>query len=457
MRKIIESPNVSEGNEKRILRVCLLGEETFFRISEKIDIDCFFKRYHQAIFEVYKKLMSDGIKLLKENIEPKLSHDLRALKVFQDIYDSDKVGEEEIDIIIAILIDKKDRRKLIEIDMWLKKNLETKESSSIIFNRLNEKLIKFGDNISSDQEHISSILIREIPDINDIKEVKKNILGVTTGLSKLDKLTYGYETGQLIIVAANTSEGKSTLVLQGALEVAKNNKPVAIFSLEDVKKEIVNRMLSCESEVDNFKIKFRRFKDNNDKKKFKQAYELLKELPIEIDDSVSHSPFSIFNQCRKLQYRYGDLGLIVVDYVQCITEDRERLEKVTQQFQNYTKSLGVPIVLVSQFHRGLDYRQHNWETPPKKSDLRGSGVLEEGAYKILTITSEPHQELKEGISAKTKKSIIWVIKNKNGQLGHVRCLHHLTIGKFKETDFNFSSSNEEETPNNAADNFFNNN
>ncbi len=120
-----------------------------------------------------------------------------------------------------------------------------------------------------------------------------------------------------------------------------------------------------------------------------------------------------------------------------MSHEQERIATITRQFQNYVKILDIPLILVSQFNRGLEWRQSDWQTAPKKSDLRGTGALEEYAHKLICITLNESEE--EELDLSEKEAMIWVIKNKGGPKGKVKTNLHGEFFKFKEEAYSVGS------------------
>ncbi len=441
---MIETRKLSESNEQKLLKASLLGQEIFADINDQVNENYFFVREYKVIFNAYRQIFTEAAELSESNIKPIIAHDLIALKKFDELLYLD-VESNEIRNIIKILKGKVEIRELYKIKGFLSEQLESNESSSIIFGKLNEKLLQFGNEQEDQIESIGDILKKEIPDPKNPPEIKNELLGVPTGLSKLDKITKGYEKKHINIIAARTSSGKTVIAYQSALATAIAGGRVLIYTLEDSKTSAADRLLSAAGEISNYKVMYRKFDAARDKLKFIKTYEELAKLPIYIDENVNHSPFSIFNSIRRMQLKYGEVALVIVDYIQCMSHEQEQIATYTRQFQNYVKVLDIPLILVSQFNRGLEYNQSDWLVAPKKSNLRGSGALEEYAHKLICITLNDSEE--EELDLSEKEAMIWVIKNKGGPKGKVKTNLHGEFFKFKEEAY----SNTQAQDNNLFD------
>ena len=429
---MIETRKVYESNEQKLLKACLLGQEIFANINDNVDENFFFIREYKVIFNTFRDIFSDTNELIDSNIKPIIAHDFTAVKKLDELYNIE-VEESEIRNIIKILKSKVEIRELYKIKSFLTEQLESNEQSDKIFSSLNDKLLQFGNEQGDQIESIGEILKQVIPDHKNPLEITNKLLGVPTGLETLDKITKGYEKKQISIIAARTSSGKTCLAYQSALATAIGGGRVLIYTLEDSKSSVADRLLSTAGEISNYKVVYRKFPSARDKTRFVKTYEDLYKLPIYIDENVNHTPFSIFNSVRRMQLKYGEVALVILDYIQCMSHEQDMIATYTRQFQNFVKVLDVPLILVSQFNRGLEWRQSDWQTAPKKSDLRGTGALEEYAHKLICITLNESEE--EELNLSEKEAMIWVIKNKGGPKGKVKTNLHGELFKFKEDAF----------------------
>jgi len=437
---MIETRKVSEANEQKLLRACLLGQDIFSEINDQIDEEFFFIREYKVIFQAYKEVFSNASELIDSNIKPLIAHDITSLKKLDDLL-TITVEENEIKNIIKILKSKVEIRQLFKIKKFLSDQLESNGQSSRIFDQLNDMIIQMGNEQGDQMELLGKILHKAIPDPKNPPRITSKLLGVPTGLDSLDKITKGYEKKQITIIAARTSSGKTCLVYQSALATAMGGGRVLIYTLEDSKTSVADRLLSTAGNISNYKIIYRNFKEDRDKVKFVQTYQELEKLPIHIDENVNHTTFSIFNSIRKKQIKYGEISLVILDYIQCMSHDFEMITTITRQFQNYVKTLNISLVIVSQFNRGLEFNKSDWLTPPRPSNLRGSGALEEYAHKLIFITINESEE--EEIDTPIKEAMIWVIKNKGGPKGKLKVNLHGEFFKFKEEAFSISQLEQE--------------
>ena len=246
--------------------------------------------------------------------------------------------------------------------------------------------------ITSAREHRGFVVLKEIvkgafKQIEKLYENKEPITGISTGFSDLDKITSGFQPGDLIIVAGRPSMGKTAFALGMAQNASKHSqKPVAVYSLEMSKEQLVMRMLCSEARIDSQRLRGGQLKDQ-DWPKLARAAGVLAESPLYIDDTGSISILEMRAKARRLQAEKG-LGLIVVDYLQLMrgrsgNEGREReISEISRGLKALAKELSVPVVALSQLNRSLEQRQ---DKRPVLSDLRESGAIEQDADVICFV------------------------------------------------------------------------
>ena len=260
------------------------------------------------------------------------------------------------------------------------------------------------------------------------------VTGLPTGFEDLDRLTGGFRAANLIVVAARPSMGKTALALCMAEHVAlAEEKPVAIFSLEMSGEELTQRMLCSVAMVDASRMRSGRL-SADDWPRVSQAADRLSKAPIFIDDSEGMTVTEMRTKARRLKARSGDLGLIVVDYIQLMEgapnlrrrdENRvQELSAISRGLKMMARDLEVPIIVVSQLNRSPDARN---DKRPMLSDLRESGAIEQDADMVLLIYRddyyEPDSESK-GIAE------VNVAKHRNGPTDRVKLAFMGTYAKF---------------------------
>jgi replicative DNA helicase len=272
---------------------------------------------------------------------------------------------------------------------------------------------------------IRSIMKHSFEVIEKLYEKKEEITGVATGFVDLDKLTSGFQPSDLIVIAGRPSMGKTAFVLNIAENVGiKSRLPVAIFSLEMAKEQLVMRMLSSRAKVDSNRLRSG-FLTQQDWPRLSIAAGELAEASIFIDDSASISVLEIRAKARRLKAEH-DVGLIVIDYLQLL-RGRDRVESRQQEISEISRSLKalakelrVPVIALSQLSRAVETR--GGDRRPLLSDLRESGAIEQDADVVAFIYREEvyrKDEEEADMSDVAGKAEIIVRKQRNGPIGKV--------------------------------------
>jgi replicative DNA helicase len=272
---------------------------------------------------------------------------------------------------------------------------------------------------------IKKILYPTFEKIEQLQAAKGGITGVPTGFYDLDEMTGGFQKGDLVIVAARPSMGKTSLVTGIALHASISHQlPVAVFSLEMSKEQLVQRMLCSEALVDLGRLLRGRLSDD-DYVRLAQAAGHLNTAPIWVDDSGSLSVLEMRAKARRLKAEQPELGMIIVDYIQLMqasaqmAENRQQeVSAISRGLKALAKELGVPILALSQLSRAPEQRADH---RPQLSDLRESGSLEQDADLVMFLYRPeyyvPPQEAQEkGMQGKAE---LIIGKQRNGPTGTV--------------------------------------
>jgi replicative DNA helicase len=263
---------------------------------------------------------------------------------------------------------------------------------------------------------IKDLLTESFEKIEDLYHSDNFITGVPTGFIELDEITTGFQPSELVIIAGRPSMGKTAFCLNIAQNAAMQHKiPVAIFSLEMSKSQIVQRMLCSEARIDTHALRRGRMPEE-DWPKLSMAAGRLSAAPIFIDDTAGISPLEIKAKARRLKARYN-LGLILIDYLQLIQtglkiENRQQeISQISRSLKGLARELNVPVITVSQLSRAVEQRSVQ---RPRLSDLRESGAIEQDADVVAFLYREEYYKPKSN-----KKGIAEVIvsKQRNGPTG----------------------------------------
>ncbi|MDP1787692.1 replicative DNA helicase [Nitrosomonas sp.] len=246
-----------------------------------------------------------------------------------------------------------------------------------------------------------------------------NVTGIASGFHDLDQKTSGFQPGDLIIVAGRPSMGKTAFSLNIAEHVALElNKPVAVFSMEMGGAQLAMRMLGSVGKLDQHKVRTGRLEDA-DWPKLTHALGKLNEAPIFIDESAALNALELRARARRLYRQHGELGLIVVDYLQLMSSSSQgenratEISEISRALKGLAKELKVPVIALSQLNRSLEQRPNK---RPVMSDLRESGAIEQDADVILFIYRD---EVYNPDSPDKGIAEIIIGKQRNGPIGKV--------------------------------------
>ena len=269
---------------------------------------------------------------------------------------------------------------------------------------------------------IKDILVDTFTELEQLYNQKQHITGVPTGFADLDYKTAGFHNSDLILVAARPAMGKSAFALNIASYAAtKGNVPVAIFSLEMSKEQMVNRILCSEAMVDSNKVRTGKI-DDEDWAKLAEASGRLSESKIFIDDTPGISIMEIRAKCRKLKLEQ-DIGMVVIDYLQLVQGSGKRgasreqeIAEISRSLKILAKEINVPVIALSQLSRAPEQRPDH---RPMLSDLRESGSIEQDADIVMFLYRDDYYN-----EDSEKKNIAEVIlaKHRSGSTGTVELL-----------------------------------
>ena len=272
-------------------------------------------------------------------------------------------------------------------------------------------------------EHIKDVVIRTFEQVTEAAERKERITGLPTGFTKLDRMTAGLKSGELIIVAGRPGMGKTAFGLNVALHAcAAREVPVAVFSLEMAKEELARRLLCSEARVDGGRMRTGML-SREDWTRLTSAAGSLTNMSLFIDDTPALSVMELRGKARRLKAEHG-LGLVVVDYLQLMragtkVESREKeVSEISRSLKALAKELEIPVVALSQLNRGVESRSGK-DKRPQLADLRESGAIEQDADVILFIFREEFYNRDDPELRGLAEVIIG--KQRAGPVGIVKC------------------------------------
>ena len=290
---------------------------------------------------------------------------------------------------------------------------------------------------ASEFQSSKEVVSRVIKELVALRESDNHITGVRTGYQDLDRMTNGFQRGDLIILAARPAMGKTALALNlGMYTALRNPGAVAFFSLEMPAESLMKRLLSAKSQVEGNKLRGGNISDD-ELNRLNEAGNELGAAKIFIDDSASIKVSQIFSKCRKLMSEYG-LSLIVIDYLQLISGSgrgggdnrQQEVSEISRNLKILAKEMNCPVIALSQLSRSVEQRT---DKQPMLSDLRESGAIEQDADIVMFLYREDYykktseQEERSDINEVVDLNLA---KHRNGSVGHVSLVFNKSISAF---------------------------
>jgi replicative DNA helicase len=289
------------------------------------------------------------------------------------------------------------------------------------------------ERVTSEFSHIETLLKDSFERITLLYEAGAELTGCPSGFRDLDKLTSGFQPGNLIVVAARPSMGKSALALCMAANLAvRHETPVALFTLEMSKTEVTQRLMCSEAKVESQRLRTGKLLQD-DWPRLTAACDKLAKAPIYVDDTASVTMMEIRSKCRRLKSREPNLGLIIVDYLQLMTsggtaENRvQEVSQISRALKILARDLDVPILALSQLSRAVEQRH---DKRPILSDLRESGSIEQDADLVAFIYRDEYYNPEETDQQGLAEVIL--AKHRNGPTDAVKLSFLKRYAKFAD-------------------------
>jgi replicative DNA helicase len=423
--------------EKTILGAVLLDNAAHAEAAEKLESDDFSLDSHRRIFLRMSELMDsqravDIVTLANELARYKEIESVGGVAYLASLTEG-LPRRPVIEEYIRIVKDKSLLRKLMGIcSMAIARAADQGETALEVLGAAESQLMEVTEKgISHGFQSLDQIVQHSFGTIDNLYKQSREVTGLATDFIELDRMTSGLQKGELIIIAARPSMGKTALAINIAQNAAVNhNATVAVFSLEMSKESLLRRMLASQAWVDQRKLQTG-FLGREDHDKLQSALGQLVESRMYIDDTAGISLAEMRAKARRLKQNAGGLDLIVVDYLQLMSatlpsSGRKNYENRTQEvsaisrgLKALSKELDVPVVALSQLSRASERRGE--DKRPLLSDLRESGSIEQDADVVAFIHRESYYNRDEEQSdADRAKSEIILAKQRNGPTGTVQ-------------------------------------
>ena len=428
--------------EASLLSAIFINNETLQDILEILIPDDFYKGAHKKIFRAIRELAAreepvDLVTIANALNEKDELEAIGGATFLAGIADAAPVAVNAV-YYARIIREKSTLRQLINASSkTIERCLEDQGDFKLIIDEAQAAVTKIADRQSDKSfAQLSDLIELNIDQLEAQQGKEGGLAGLTTGYSRLDRLTSGLQKSDLIILAARPSMGKTAFALNIARNVAFiERKPVAVFSLEMANDQLSMRLLTAEARVDATRLRSNAC-TLDDWQNITDAAGVLNEMPIFIDDTPSITLMDLRAKTRKLYQQNGDLGLVVIDYLQLMKadsnfkSDRRDLEiaDISRGLKSLAKELDVPVLALSQLNRALEQRS---DKRPMMSDLRESGAIEQDADIIAFIYRDEVYN-KEPDNPRKNTAEIIIGKNRKGSIGTAMMMFNGQYTRFEE-------------------------
>ncbi len=412
--------------EQSVLGGVLLDNQSFDRVADTLSTHDFYRPAHSKIFnsmlELAKK--SEPIDIVT------LTSKMKELGVYEEVGGAAYLAEllERVPTALhsekyASLVSEQaiKRRLITSCTEIAQKGFDPVIPAAELVDFAEREIFKVSSSKKSENVAAARDLVRSaFSELEKRFENQNELTGTPSGWIELDKLTQGFQPSDLVVVACRPSMGKTSFSLGAARYAALHTKrPVLFFSLEMSKMQIIHRLLSSEGKVESTRIRSGKLTEQ-DWARLTRAAGGISEAPLYIDDTSQITALELRGKARRLKAQLGDIGLIVVDYLQIMgspnkNENRERvISEISASLKALAKELQVPVLALAQLNRQIMLRQDKRPTP---ADLRESGAIEQDADLIIFI----HREEMEPVQPNNACVAEFIIgKHRNGPLGSVK-------------------------------------
>jgi replicative DNA helicase len=425
--------------EESVLGAMLLSATAVGTVSELLDAGDFYRERHATIFRAMLGLWAKG-----EPVDAiTLSDELDERGELEGVGGRAKIAElaglvpaaSNVEHYARIVKEMATLRGLVQAGLSIARLGQQRPGETAdLVDRAEQIVFDLAQQrVTSDFAHIETLLKESFERITHLYEAGAEITGVPTGFRELDKLTSGFQPGNLIILAARPSMGKSALGLCAAVNLGvRANVPVALFTLEMSKAEVTQRLMCSEAKVESQRLRSGRLAQD-DWPRLTAACDKLTKAPIYVDDTGSITMMELRSKARRLKSREPSLGLIVVDYLQLMTtgasvENRvQEVSQISRQLKVLARDLDVPILALSQLSRAVEQRH---DKRPILSDLRESGSLEQDADLVFFVYRDEYYHGEE--SDQQGLAEIHLAKHRNGPTGMTKLAFLSRFAKFAD-------------------------
>ncbi|HYD55985.1 MAG TPA: replicative DNA helicase [Burkholderiales bacterium] len=396
------TPPHSIEAEQSLLGALLLDNQAFDRVADIVVAEDFYRDDHRRIWRHIARLVEQNkpadVVTLSESIEASEDKDKTGGPAYLGALAQNTPSALNVRRYAELVREKSVQRRLAQVATSIAEDALNPAGKEVgqMLDEAESRIFQIAESGARKDQgllEIKPVLARVFERIDHLyhRDNPSDVTGVPTGYTKIDQMTSGLQQGDLVIVAARPSMGKTALALNIAEHVAVDNGlPVAIFSMEMSATQLAMRMLGSIARVDQHKMRTGRL---NDKEwgDLSEAMGKLHDTPIYIDEGGALTALEVRARARRLKRQYSKLGLIVIDYLQLMSSTSQgenratEISEISRSLKAMAKELDVPVIALSQLNRAVDQRP---DRRPVMSDLRESGAIEQDADVIMFIYRE---------------------------------------------------------------------
>lgn len=437
--------------EKAVLGALLIERDAYSVVCEILVPDSFYDPRHKIIYEAVQRLNFDQKPVDMLTVTSYLRDEQTLMNAGGPAYiaelTSNIVSAAHVEYHARVVAQKYMARQLISYTATIQsKAFDPTQDVDDLMQEAESKLFELSqNNVKTDYEQLD-VIIKEAYDLlHKAASRTDGMSGTPSGFHKLDKITAGWQNSDLVILAARPAMGKTAFALSMAKNIAVDqNIPVAFFSLEMSKVQIVNRLISNTCEINATKIRTAQL-DPNEWERLDAKIKDLSQKPLYIDDTVALSVFELRTKARRLVREHG-VKLIMIDYLQLMNASgmsygnrQEEVSMISRSLKGLAKELNIPILALSQLNRGVENRTTEAGVDSKRpqlSDLRESGAIEQDADMVCFIHRPEYYRIYEDSNHRSLrgKAYIIIAKHRNGEVGDVLLDFKGEFARFQNED-----------------------
>jgi len=445
-------PNNVEA-EQSVLGAILIDKDAIIRVSDILKPEDFYLPAHERIFKTIIELFErhkpvDILSLTNRLKEKNLLKDVGGSSYLADLTNQVPTAA-NVATYAKIVKEKKILRDLIRASSEITEDAFGNPSEiEDLLDNIEQKIMAVSQSsLSQNFIQIKDELKTAYERIEKLHQRKGAIRGVPTGFSGLDNVLSGLQRSDFVVIGARPSLGKTALALDVTRNAAmKSGIPVGFFSLEMSREQVIDRLISAESQVPLWKLRTGRISDDSEFEMIQYALDRLSRTPIFIDDTPSPNIMQMRSMARRLQIEHG-LGLLVVDYLQLITPRTgsdsmvHQITEISRGLKALARELKVPVLALSQLSRAVDQRE---QKQPRLSDLRDSGSIEQDSDVVMFIYRKDRERMDLPPEEQNVAKII-IAKHRNGPLGSIELKFDSERVTFKDIEDRFGEPPEGES------------